>query len=201
MFKMRNWITSLVFVAVLGGLGQAFAQESNLLGLYFDPFAEMDCIEASSLPQYSSVDLYVILENPTFEELWGFEFSMFIEGPALVTGWYYPHGIPGFNFGEDGNYVVGLGNPLPMDELNILMAFHIFYMSPSFEEICFILGPSVPSSLDPLYPTFAYSEDGLVSASVNNGIEGDCTALISDASCNVVPTDTQTWDSLKSLYR
>lgn len=198
---MRKLIISLVFIALFGGFGQAFAQEDNLLGLYFDPFGDMDCIEAASLAPFTSVDLYVILKNPTFEELWGFEFAMDIEGPALVTGWDYPNGFPGFNFGEGGEYIVGLSNHMPMEEINILVTFNIFYMSTASEEICFILGPTEPSSLDPLYPTFAYSESDLVSASVNNGIDGACTALISETSCNVVPTDTQTWDSLKSLYR
>lgn len=197
---MKKLVMSIVLVAMLGGLGQVVAQEGNLLGLYFDPYGEMDCLEAASLAPFTAVDLYVILKSPTFHMLGGYEFGIEVDGPALITGWDYPFGFAGFNFGEGDNYIVGLQNDYPMEDVNILLTFEIFYMSTTSEGVCFTLGGSEPSSLDPLYPTF-FGDDELFSASVNNGIDGACTALISETECNVVSTDSQTWDSLKSLYR
>ena len=198
---MKKLIMSLILVTLLFGFGQVFAQEDNLLGLYFDPYGDLDCIEAAGLAPFSMIDLHLILKNPTFEVLRGFEMSLDIEGPAIIVDWEFPEGHDGLNFGYPGNFIIGYMDWLPMEEINILMTFSVLYMSTDSEGVCFLIGGSDPSSLDPLYPTLAYSDDGLVSANVNNGIDGACTARISETPCSTVATQSQTWDSLKSLYR
>ncbi len=198
---MKRFAISLVLIAMLGGMGQVFAQEDNLLGLYFDPFGDLDCIEAGTLSPYTPISLYLILQNPTFEVLGGLEFGMEIEGPAMVTNWAYPNGFQGFNFGSDGQFMIGFQGPMPIVESNILMTFHLFYIGTSHEGVCITLSGYEPSSLDPLYPTFVDSVGVMVSGAVNNGIDGACTARISETPCGVVATDSHSWDSLKSMYR
>ncbi len=201
---MKKILMSFVLVTLLLGFGQALAQEDNLLGLYFDPFGNLDCMEAATIPPFSFVDLYIVLKNPTFEVLSGFEAGFDIEGPAILDEWAFPEGVSGINVGSPGEFIIGYSTGIPMEETNHLLTLKIFYMSVDNEEVCFRLSAIQNSSLDPLYPTFAYpvgDDYEMVSANVNNGIDGACTARISATPCYVVSTENQTWDSLKSLYR
>ena len=196
---MRKTIVLALLVIIFGGTGVSHAQD-NMMGLYFDREAQSACLDATTLAPYAAFELYVILLNPTFPALYGFEFGMSVEGPGLLIEAQVEN--PNFvDVGSLGNHTIGFGVPTPMLDVNILLTFTIRYMSTVNETVCFVLRGSMPSSLDPLYPTALLEGGVLLSMGVVPSGPGGCTAIIDAALCNTTATDSASWDSLKSLYR
>ena len=196
---MRKTILLASLVVIFGCPGFSRAQD-NMMGLYFDREAQSACLDATTIAPYAAFELYVILLNPTFPALYGFEFGMSVEGPGLLIEAQVEN--PNFvDVGSLGNHSIGFGVPTPMLEVNVLLTFIIRYMSTANETVCFILRGSMPSSLDPLYPTALLEGGVLLSMGVVPPGPGGCTAIIDAALCSTTPTDSPTWDALKTMYR
>ena len=190
-------LATLVIMACFSGFSQA---QDNMMGLYFDREAQSACLDATTITPYAAFELYVMLLNPTFPALYGFEFGMSVEGPGLLIEAQVAN--PNFvDVGSLGNHTIGFGVPTPMLEVNVLLTFIIRYMSTDNENVCFILRGSMPSSLDPLYPTALLEGGVLLSMGVVPPGAGGCTATIDEALCSITPADSPTWGALKSMYR
>lgn len=188
----------LISVSILV-LGAGLAQAGDTMGLYFDLAGQSSCLDATTLAPFTIIDLYLLLLNPTYPELLGFEVGMTIEGPGtmLAANIANPQFI---DVGSPGNHVIGFGEPMILEEVNHLITFEIMYTSTTQESVCFILHGSEPSSVDPLYPTALYNGEVLVPLGIEYYYE-NCSAIIDPDLCDIVSTDSATWDSLKSLYR
>lgn len=191
----KNALLALTLTAVLAT--PALAQSgSNMLGLYFDPDGQTNCLEVSDVTPFSMLNLYLVLQNPDFGYLSALEAGLTIEGPIiLVTVEFVEVWI---NVGSDENLIVGFATPIPLAEVTHLATFSMIYTSTGQETVCFRLHGTTPSSIDPAYPTLLTEDNELVMASLNPGPYGDCTAEIGYC---VSATEDQTFDRLKSLYR
>ncbi len=196
---MKNMLTIISALLILLTSSLALAQDSDLIGLYFDPLGDMDCLDANELLPFTPFEMYLILKDPSFDLLYGFESGLTIDGPVMILGGVFtnPH-VPDIFDWE--NIIVGFGTPSPMESINILFTFSLFYTSISAEPVCFKVHGTDPSSLDPDFPTLLWADGELMSVMVNYGPDAECTAWIQDGPCGVATT-VHTWDSLKTLYR
>ena len=196
---MKKLVMFVSLVTLVFGAGLALAQENDTMGLFFDLYGQDACLDADNIAPYTMFDLYLLLLNPSYPELLGFEVGMTVEGPAMMISANIAN--PQFiDIGSPGNHVVGFGSPMELEAINHLITFEMMYMGTAADAVCFILHGSEPSSVDPLYPTALYNGEVLVPLGIENIYE-NCSALIDPVFCDITPTDSATWDSLKSMYR
>lgn len=196
---MKNILTFPVVFLILLLAGPTLSQEENLMGFYFDPVGDTDCLDSSFVPPFSILEMYLVLKNPSFENLYGFEAGFTASGNYVIVGFEFTVPDPIWMPTPD-NIIIGFGSPMIMEEINLLVTYEILYSDTIGGEVCFNLHGTEPASLDPLFPTLLTDDAVLIAATVHQGSTGDCTALISDGPC-VVFTSTHSWDSLKTLYR
>ncbi len=189
----------LVSLIILMVAGSAFAQEADLLGLYFDPLGGTNCLDSSFVQPFSQFELYLVLKNPSFAELLGFEAGLHLVGNSIILQTIIPGGPNIIPIVPENIIVEFVGGPMIMEDINVLATFTVLYTSIG-EEVCFELHGSQPSSLDSGLPALLTGDEEIIPAQVNYWNNGDCSALISEGPC-VVATAVHTWDSLKTLYR
>lgn len=194
---MKKLLPLLILCLLIPATHNSLAQTPNQMGLYFDLDGQYNCLDASLINPYQVFSLYLILLNPTFDQLYGFECGITTDGPSTLIGTTYFGSI--IDIGEPGNYIVGLGEPLPMGEVNPLLDLSFLYTGTADDQVCFTLHGSDPSSIDPALPTVLLADGQLMSTAVDPGpLGGSCTARIGICA---LATDHQPWDALKSLYR
>lgn len=195
---MKKLLMSLCIMLVAFSSMAAIETGDNMMGFYFDE--EADLPFTYNAPYGSIHTMYLVLINPTFNNLYGFEFGYSINGVTFILSTTYtnPQTI---DVGSAGNHIVGFGAPTPMLSINILATLTMIYMDPSAcEPVEFTMSGTSPSSINPLYPTLVLEDSELISAGVSSwpGF-GDITSAIY-GDCTVGTTSTS-FDSLKSLYR
>ncbi len=168
--------------------------ESDRMGLYFDPFADVFCVEGAT--PYSQHLLYLMLTNPTFDALYGFEAGITIVGDALVleTTFFNPEAL---NVGDNTNMIVGFGSPTVTSSITPLATMTLLYTSVIFAPVSIDLLGSEPSSLDPLYPVVLLADSELRSLETSLGASPE-------GAINVfcwAPVEASTLDHIKALYR
>ncbi len=193
---MKNLVISVALMLILGM--PALAQvDQNYLGLYFDTLGDQNCLEVSTVTPYVPMNLYLLLMNPDFDSLYGFEAGLTIEGPVLILSVDFAVD-EALNVGTNDNMIVGYGVPQTTSQATLLATFSLLYSSVSMEPVCFRLHGTTPSSIDPQYPTLLLADGVLMMAGVDPGPYGDCTAMIGEC---VSATEECTFESLKALYR
>jgi hypothetical protein len=167
----------------------------DLFGFYFDELAELNCLEG--VVPFTQVSMYVLYTNPTVPEIMGFEFGMDVAGSMLT----FQVSIPGHPFWdpiENGHYVVLLGEPMPLQTVNILAVFTMFYIDAGNEPVHFLMrqadipsGPwDVPGVVLPggeFFPVNVLNGQGNITAALNE----DCTVSVQES----------TWSAVKAFYR
>jgi len=149
---MKKFLMLATSLFLVFGVSVAQAQDSDNMGLYFDLYGQDSCIDSDNLAPYTMLDLHLLLMNPTYPELLGFEMGMTIDGPAMLLAANIAN--PQFiDVGSIGNHVIGFAEPMVLEPVNHLATFEIMYTSSDSEAVCFILHGSEPSSVNPLYPT------------------------------------------------
>ena len=190
----------LLLMASLLVASSAFAvidEDSNMMGIYFDLGANTACL--TGVAPYSTVPAYVMVTNPSFEALYGYEFGYAVQGTGMMMT-VVLNGIGPINVGVGNNYVVGLGSPTNTSEATLLATLNFFYMDTTGGPVSFDLLPSNPSSNDLGLPTLLLANDQLLPVGFST-IDGHHCAIINGACEEVVATDNVTFDSVKSLYR
>jgi hypothetical protein len=172
-------------------------QDPNMLGLYFDLTADTNCMQ--DVGQNDMVMAYVMLTNPTFEELHGFEFGYDVTGNAMVinTALANPQAL---DVGSLGNHIVGFGSPTICTEATLLVTLTVLYMDSAMAPVSFDLGDSYPSSNDLGLPTLLLADSVLMPVGFST-MDGSNVAVINGLCEDVVATDKASFDSVKSLYR
>ncbi len=186
----------LVLVLAMTVASSAFAiidPDPNSLGFYFDLTA--DTVEVQDAGINSQHTMYVILTNPTFQNLGGIEYGYVMEGSAFVLSnvWANPQAL---DIGSAGNHIVGFGAPTPTTEATLIATMTVLFLDPV--AVNFTLTGTVPSSLDPALPTLLTDGDVLMSSGDSTDI-GNINATINGAT--PVATDPVSFDAVKSLYR
>ena len=197
--------TMLLLVALLFLSNLALALPDNspdVVGVYFNPeYLESDAY----VPANSPFNLYVVLSNPTQAAISGFEFgydhwvASGSEGLVLRLDTYFPDGVVIINPPFDpfvGSYTISLPTPIPADQTVVLLGWRYMLMAPNIVMHFYLTeadNPSVPGGL-PGY----WGPDGVVPMGYAETCFG--TGARVNEFCPL-PTEPQSWGSLKGLYR
>ena len=166
----------------------------NSVGLYFDVNADVFCVDG--IAPYNQVMMHLILTNPTFENLSGWECGVDLVGNALVLNLHFYTG--GIVSELLDNMIVGYGTPYPTTVTTPMVDIEILYLGLNQEPVEFFIHGSAPSSIDPEFPTLLTSEGELIMAGISVN-EGPAAQI--NGSCSVVSSETLSIDSIKGLYR
>jgi hypothetical protein len=187
------WRRAIIFsvcLTLLLPVAAPAGAEDNMLGLYFDPDANLFCLD--DVTPYQILSMHLILTNPTGAALLGFEVGCEMAGGGQVFGYAV---IPGGSITMKpwDNLIHGLSEPYPVSAVTVLVTYDVLYLS---GPLSFTLQGSNPSSLNPASPALVY-EDG-VFLGANQGPP----ARVNDGPCNVViSTEQKSLGAIKSLYR
>ncbi len=178
--------------------------EPNRIGMYFDLGADIMCTAMPS--PFPSTNVYIILTNPTYTTVHGWEASIHSTGDSIaIEGTCFAPGS--VNTGDGSEFIVTFDIPMVTTTTTILA---IVTLVPNATEEClFLTGvehPSFPST-KPL--VWFNDEPGLEiqpSHALPNGVGaiiGTCNSLIGlPIPCEEVVRASQVqWGVLKSLYR
>jgi hypothetical protein len=116
--------------------------DTNSMGFYMD--ANADLYEFATAP-YVIVPVNVILTNPDFEALFGYEFGYQIVGNHMVSGTALRGTGPIDVGGGPGNHIVGLAAPMATTPATILATLSIFVLDAN--PISFTLFGATPNSV------------------------------------------------------
>lgn len=190
----------LVLVLAMAFAGSAFAivdEDPNMVGMYFDMTADNYCADAAA---YATIPAYLILTNPDFDALYGFEVGYETEGGAinvLSTTFANPQAL---DVGQPGNHIVGFGAPTTCEPATLLATLSVLYMETAGAPVYFTLTGTEPSSNDMGLPTLLLAGGELITAGYST-IDGMYVATINGVCEDIVATDEITFDGVKSLYR
>lgn len=182
----------------------------NNMSIYFDTTADSFMYYFTS--PYFSLPMYVILTNPDFGALTGYEFGYELVGYATVSSISFAGQEPIDTSSTEANHIVRLTEPLPTSEATILATLNVIVLgvSPTLVR----LRGAEPSSLtDSLLPAVILPNGDLLSIGVaawdaTTGEPAVCAGLncfitlpsLSDCILSV-GTESVTWDAVKSMYR
>ncbi len=187
--------TSLLLIVTLLVASTALAvidENQNVIGLYFDTDADTDCLESVGLN--SQIPCYIILTNPTFSSLRGFELGFDYGSELLLLGTELAQS-EALNAGSEGNLVVGFGSPAQTETATLLVTLNMMYIDMDNTPTSLTLHGANPSSLDSAFPVIL-TENELIATSLHNSrfshqMNGVCQFTDLPAA----------WDEVKTLYR
>ncbi len=200
---MRKLIGILILASFIAPSAQAVVDpDPDGIGIYFDLNAD---IYQTVVGPSSPFDAYVILTNPTWAEILGYEFSRHISVPPGMEGMviWLDRTWTGFNellpvelpdLGD--NVMLGMVAPLPTSPAVVLVRWQFMLLTPMVMD--FYLGPS--NGEFGTNGRLAYeSEAGWVPMYVSSGDPGLLVATVNGT--GVVPATSTTFGSLKALFR
>ncbi len=191
---MKSCITFFLSIAVcLQALGTEISSP-NCISLYFDESAEVHCLEDVEFEDL--VSMYVVMTNPTEDFIYGFEFGFDVVGEALLLTASYNH--PTLLPNSFNNFIVGYPEPMPAFQATVLVWVDLLYQDNNLGPVDFFPHGSIPSSIDPAYPTILLENGELVLGNILT--DGSAMAQI-NGGCNVVANESISFDNLKSLFR
>jgi hypothetical protein len=206
---MRNVLILLLvvsaFVIHTGSATGTVNPHPDEIGLYFDTNADTACTTvAPNTPFFA----YLIITNPSAEEIWGIEFNLCTE----IVGGHEGHlfklsevwsagfldlGVV-YDWCLDGR-VVGFFEPVPRVGDNVILV-QLQYMLLDNISIEFFLGPHPVETIEDGLPAYADGNDVVLPLHVSSGDPNLPVAAV-NGQCNVVPVETKTFSGLKCLYR
>lgn len=194
---MKKMIILLSMMLVVASAWAVVDPDPNMMGFYFDESADTPCVLGAA--PYSTHVMHLILTNPTFDELFGFEAGYDVDGPAQVLGTQFAVD-DALNVGGPDNMIVGFGTPMPTTEATLLVSISVLYMSTTDEEVDFFLHGSDPGSIPGNLPVVLLADGVLIQVGLS-AATGPTSLINGDYPCGVVATQPMSFDNLKSLYR
>ena len=198
---------AVILVALLAGSSfhPQHASAVDRVGLYFDTVGAAQCQDVvGGLP----VTVYVILEDPTFQRLYGWEASVqSAQGVLFLMGSSLPVG--GVNSGSGTEFHVEYSEPLTLGPKTVLAALTLLPISP---ETCLVLTGVSPPSLPVFGPIVWSSADTANEIATSDALASGVDAII--GGCSTIPENPPhipcagvvavlrtNWGALKSTYR
>lgn len=172
--------------------------DENMMGIYFDMDADSYCMPVGP---YAPFDAYVMLTNPNFPAVYGYEFGFEVVGNMLFSGVGLAGTGPIDVGGGVGNHIVGLGAPLAAAPATLLATLTLIPLDTM--PITFDLFGATPASIgDGSLPVILLENSGIATMGLSTGI-GNVNAILNyDGPCeDIVAADEASWDAVKSLYR
>ncbi len=192
----------LLTLFVAGNAAAQLDPDADGIGVYFDPCACVNCLE---LPAGEHLG-YVVITHPTSAEgVGGWEATIFNTGPGVVTEWELLGNA--INVASRPNeFIVGLGEPVinPYSFPAVVVAIaHLFIIDDSSPVEFFIDGVYFHSIPDNDQPAYLDGSDYDIIKPLQQ-IQGSAdlpVAIINGDCSGVVATTSESFDSLKALYR
>jgi len=180
----------------------ALNDEPDQIGVYFDEEALEVCLD---VPASTEFDAYMIITNPSSVVESGLfavctEVPPGLEGFLLLIGRTWPGGCPppidtGLIEPCRLGYAVGCGHPIPPGPGGVVVMTHQ-YMLLAEMPVDFYLGPGIGLET-PIYGGPSGEE---IPLGISSG-SPDLPVASINGGCTVVPVETSTFGSMKSLYR
>lgn len=189
------FVTALILVFATSALAVVDPQP-NTLGIYLDTEAENYCVEG--LAEAMTVwDCYLIITNPTFDSIQGFEAGFYFDGVAMIDNVILDN-PDAVDTGGWGNHMVSYPAPVPTSEVTQLARIVISYWDFEYgPAILRLQNASLPTAdLDNMVAIDGNGDPVLLRASFDNG-----STIRINAGCEPVVAESMTFDSVKSLYR
>ncbi len=195
---MKRIVIACLLLVLLFAFAPARAvinPEDNVIGPYFDTSADLDCVEGMGMN--AQIPVYIILTNPTFSEVRGFELGVDLDGNLMLLGEQFANS-QALNVGGSGNYIVGYGQPTYTEQATLLMTLNLLHLGTADTPSHIVLHASSPSSVDVDYP--AIITEGL--ETIPAGLHSEYRNFVSliNGSCSF-EREESSWDGVKSLYR
>lgn len=192
-FMLKYLLFFLFAVSTANPAAAIIDENDNVIGLYFDTDADSDCLD--SVSQHSQVPCYIILTNPTFSDLYGFELGFDYGDELLHLGTTFAAN-DALNVGSGDNLVVGFGDPVSTQPATLLATLNMMYIDMSGSATSLSLRGSSPSSLDSQYPTVVLADSELISTALHDShfpyqMNGVCEFVDEPAA----------WDDIKTMFR
>lgn len=198
---MKTRLSILTLAAALLAAGPASADLTNLVSLFFSPQDLVYCREGAA--PFSTHNIYILLVGPTMATLAGYEAGYDFTGEGRVLSLELPDPAA-VNAGTDQNLLVTLAEPLPCAWITVLARISFLYMDTTGGGILFTIHGATPGSRDPLRPVLRPTDGDPVAAQLLWLPGEPCAAinnyLWSSEHCTI-PTESWSWDGVKSLYR
>lgn len=191
--KNFGWMIVPLLLALVPALAGA-SSDPNQIGFYFEPGAESNCLETSP---YVTVPLYLVLTEPDFDALYGYEYSFSADGSYLIQAVQSAGTGPIDVGGSTENHMVGLATPLRVSGPTVLSTISVFVMDQNM--IRFDLSGAVPSSYpdNPTMPALLIEDDEIITTAL--AVPHPLPAARINGMCN--PEEEEgSWDRVKSLY-
>ncbi|MCP4290808.1 MAG: hypothetical protein GY780_03115 [bacterium] len=192
---MKKLIVLLMVMVMATSAFAIIDPDDDMMGLYFD--MEADNPEVMGALPYSTNVMYLVITNPSFDALYGFEAGYTMEGPGQVLSTVFAN-PQALNVGTADNMIVGFGSPTATAPVTLLATISVLYMSSTNEAVAFTLHGTNPSSVDPMYPVVLLA-NGIESGYGLSAADGPAAGI--NLVESVVATDEVTFDGIKSLYR
>lgn len=170
----------------------------NKMSIYFDLNA--DEYELWAAPA-TAVPFHVILTNPDFDALYGYEFGFDVDGGAVVmTVTLHGDGTIDVGGGTPGNHIVGLAAPLATTEATLLATVQVFMVD--YNAVLLTLTAAQPSSVDTNTPAALLANDVIepIWTSAWDPSEG-APAVCAWINYEPFAVEEATWDQVKTIYR
>jgi len=206
---MRNPVVvfGIAFLVFLAGT-PAFSTlnpDPDEIGIYFDTSADAVCITAVPSVPFSA---YLIITNPSSDEVWAIEFSMCTEIVGgdesllfrLSETWsagFVDLGVV-YDWCLDGR-VIGFYEPVPWVGENVVLV-QLQYMLLANMDVEFYLGPYPVETIEDGLPAYADANNVVVPLRISSGGPGLPVAAV-NGQCNVVSVESKSFSGLKCLYR
>jgi len=168
---------------------------ADILGLYSDSEGFDTCLD--DVGSLQVVELFLILKNPSFDTLHGFEVG--ISHPVLVevvnTSFANTEAV---NAGSEDNMIVSFDTPTTTETLTLLATVSLLYLDNQYASYFLDLVGADPGVLDPLYPALELAEGQWIQAQTNTT---SGTEHVFQINWCGVPVQGVSFDRVKSLYR
>ncbi len=200
---MKIVFAALLMFLITGSAVAVVDPDPNSLGVYFDLNADVNYLDVAPNTVFSA---YIMLTNPTWDNILAFEFGYELVVPAGMEGMIFrlatilpptvnPNIFPGFLRGE---YIYGISFPYPINEATVLVEWQILIVAPMTIE--FFLGPSSIPGLPGGLPVIMNADEVLMSVGVSSG---DVNLSVAEINTGYQPVtvESATWGDVKSLFR
>lgn len=192
---MKKLVVLMMAMLVASSAFAIVDPDNDMMGVYFDMNADMVCVEGAA--PYSNHVAYLVLTNPTFDALYGYEAGLDIMGPAILLTNVFAN-PQALNVGDNTNQIVGFGAPTMTEPVTLLATMELLYTAVDGTPVEIHLHGTEPSSMDPMYPVVLLADGELRSYGIS---AADGLVAQINGTCGVVATEEMSFDNVKSLYR
>jgi hypothetical protein len=200
---MKKLVVLILASLLVANIASAVVDpDTNSMGFYFDLNA--DVYEFVAAP-YAIYPCYVMLTNPDFDAVFGYEFGYDVAplGAFTITGTVL-NGTGAIDVGgAPQNHIVGLAAPIATSAATLIATVNVFVLSA--EPLSFTLHGATPNSIPgSVAPSLLLAGDQIIPTGLSAGFD-EITGLPNVCAfvngTGVVATDEASWDQVKSLYR